>query len=95
MSVRRATKKFDIAIQRVMQDRGKVYGNPADTFRQIQIMETMVSGCSDSAIKHALEMICVKLMRVAETPTVDNLDSVIDIAGYARCIAHIMEDNDA
>jgi hypothetical protein len=87
-------KKFDKAVQNITQERGKIYGNPADTFAEIQIMKSMVAGCKDAAIRHALEMICVKLVRIAETPTLVNIDNVIDIAGYARCMVIIMEQHE-
>jgi len=86
------TEQFDTAIQSITQERGEDYGPPADSFREIMIMQSMVSGCKDPAVRHALNMICVKMVRLARTP--DHIDSVIDIGGYARTIAIILDDDD-
>ena len=41
----------------------------------------------DPLVRNALRMIGVKMARLVQSP--DHLDSVIDIAGYARTIAMI------
>jgi hypothetical protein len=41
--------------------------------------------------RHALEMICVKLVRLCQDPTPANIDNVVDIAGYARTIAMVWD----
>tara|TARA_R110000765_G_scaffold211103_1_gene316211 strand:- start:56 stop:334 length:279 start_codon:yes stop_codon:yes gene_type:complete len=85
----KATDEFDAAIQSVTQDRGRDYGHPKDTFANIAALQCVVRSCPNPAIRHALEMICVKLVRLTVTP--DHMDSVIDIAGYARTIAMIID----
>ena len=84
------SETFDRAIKNITRQRGSIYGPPGDTFREIAVMQSMVSGCEDAAIRHALNMICVKMVRLARTP--DHLDSVIDIAGYARTIAMVLDE---
>jgi len=86
------TEQFDTAIQSITQERGEVYGNPAQTFRAIAHMQAIIGHCPDPAVRHALNMIIIKLVRLAEMP--DHMDSVIDIAGYARTIALILDDHD-
>ena len=85
------TDKFDKAHETVTQDRGKIYGHPFSTSVQIAYHQIMVVKCPDPRVKHALEMICVKLVRLCQDPSSGNLDSVIDIAGYARTIAMIWD----
>lgn len=79
--------QFDKALETITQDRGKAYGHPHKTFGEIAALQVMVAGCTDPRVRHALEMICVKLVRLCQDPTPDSMDSVIDIAGYARTIA--------
>ena len=85
-----ATSDFDAALQQVTQERGKDYGHPLDDFRRVSLIKWAVSECRDDEVRHALEMIGVKMARLVETP--DHLDSVIDIAGYARTIAMIHDE---
>jgi len=85
------TDAFDIAIQSVTQDRGEDYGPPGPGFTTIGHMQSMINHCRNAAVRHALNMIIVKIVRLAETP--DHMDSVIDIAGYARTIAMILDEN--
>ena len=84
-------EKFDNATAEVTQTRGLDYGDPAETFATIAIMQACLSKCASPAIRHAMNMICVKLVRLAETPDSNNLDSIIDVAGYARTIAMILD----
>lgn len=84
------TALFDDATQHVTQDRGSVYGHPLDDFARVALIKQAVDHCADTEIKHALEMIGVKLARLAQSPT--HLDSAIDIAGYARTICMIVDE---
>ena len=79
--------EFNKALETVNDERGVIYGHPLEHFTQIATMKDVVRMCPDPAIRHALEMIIVKVARLTQTP--DHLDSVIDIAGYARTIAMI------
>ena len=84
-----ATQKFDTAIQTVTQERGTVYGHPADDFARVVKMAEGIADCADPHIKHALYMILVKVARLAHSPR--HIDSLIDIAGYCRTIAMIID----
>lgn len=77
--------QFDDVTRKVTEERGAVYGHPSDDFAKVDKIKEAVAGCPDPIVRHGLEMIGVKLARLAATP--DHLDSVIDIAGYARTIA--------
>lgn len=82
-------EQFDAAIQTVTQQRGEVYGHPAVDFDRVARLKAVVAECADAPVRHALEMICVKVARLIETPS--HNDSAIDIAGYARTIAMIWD----
>jgi len=86
--------EFDKTLATITQDRGKTYGHPFSTFDQIARYQIMVIKCPDPRIRHALEMICVKLVRLCQDPSSGNLDSAVDIAGYARTIAMIWDEAD-
>ena len=83
------TEAFDEAVKVITQLRGDDYGHPADDFARGALIKEAVKDCPDPRIRHALEMIGVKMCRLVHTP--DHLDSVIDIAGYARTILMIVD----
>ena len=85
------TDQFDTALATITQERGEAYGHPHETFDQIAVLQVMVVECPDPRVRHALEMICVKLVRLCQDPTPANMDNVIDIAGYSRTIAMIWD----
>jgi hypothetical protein len=80
---------FDAAIQKVTQERGATYGHPADDFAKASKIKEAVAACPDPLLRHCLEMIGVKLARLAQTP--EHLDSWIDVFGYARCAVMIID----
>lgn len=79
----RPLETYDGATQRINDDRGTVYGHPIENFSRIQALKAQVRDCKDPHVREALEMICVKVARLVESPA--HVDSFIDIAGYARC----------
>ena len=85
------TAQFDKALETITQERGAAYGHPHTTFDDISVLQIMVVECPDPRVRHALEMICVKLVRLCQDPTPANMDNVIDIAGYARTITMIWD----
>jgi len=89
-------EQFDKAIQTVTQERGEDYGDPGPSFRAIAEMQSQIMNCQNSAVRHALNMIIVKIVRLSETPTHSPafMDSVIDIAGYARTIAIVLDEEE-
>lgn len=72
------------------QQRGAVYGHPLDDFNRAHRLKTVLSEMPDAELRHALEMVAVKMARLINTP--DHLDSWDDIAGYARCGRMIIEE---
>ena len=89
---------FDTALLMVTQDRGEIYGDPKESFGKVSLMKVALADCPNAAIRHALEMICLKVVRISQSPDSRSMDSIIDVAGYARTIAMILdkeESNDA
>lgn len=86
------TSEFDAAIKTVTKERGKVYGSPLHHFERCAKGAEMISACPDPVVRHALSMMWVKMCRLIESP--DHLDSVIDIAGYARTICMAQDERD-
>lgn len=83
------TAAFDLQIGSITQRRGASYGHPYDDFGRAAQIKEAVSSCPDPRIRHVLEMIGVKLARLAQTP--NHLDSWIDIAGYARTAVMVLD----
>lgn len=75
-------EQFDAAVSLVTDDRGSVYGHPKDDFGRAVRLKAVVAECPDPLVRHVLEMLCVKIARLVQSPW--HLDSWIDIAGYAR-----------
>jgi hypothetical protein len=81
--------EFDEAVAKITQVRGEVYGHPADNFKRIVALQALLADCPTPEVRHALDMICVKLARLVRTP--DHVESLIDIAGYARTVAMALD----
>lgn len=82
-------EQFDAAMQSVTTERGAVYGHPSDDFARVAKMAEAIKDCPDPLLRHVLYMILVKVSRLAKTPS--HIDSLIDIAGYARTGAMVLE----
>lgn len=82
-------EQFDKEISDIFQRRGAVYGDPCIDFDRAARLKAVVAECSDQRARHVLEMLCVKISRLIETP--DHLDSWVDIAGYARTGVKVTE----
>lgn len=83
-------QQFNAGIQRVTDQRGQVYGHPRLDFGRVDRLKSVVAECRHPLARHAMEMICVKMARLIETP--DHLDSWLDIAGYARTGVMVTDD---
>ena len=83
------TEAFDEALKTITQVRGVDYGHPNDDFAVANQIAHAVEDCPNPQVRHALRMIGVKMARLTHTP--DHLDSIIDIAGYARTIVMILD----
>lgn len=85
-------KKFQEDIEIITRQRGAVYGHPLVNFERIAHLKAGVSGCKDPVVRHALEMVCVNVARLVETP--DHYDSLLDIAGYVKTILMILDERE-
>lgn len=86
------TNAFNAALSRVNEDRGAVYGHPAEDFAIAAKIKDAIRPCPDPRIRHVLEMIATKMARLCTSPY--HLDSWIDIAGYARTATMVMDYDD-
>ena len=80
---------FDAAYEVVTADRREVYGDPLDTYRRVAALRTVVDECSDPQLREIIGMVAMKLVRLVQTP--DHLDSWVDVAGYARTAAMLLD----
>jgi hypothetical protein len=85
----RPLEVFDAATKIVTDERGNIYGHPADDFAAVARLKAALPRFKDPRLQHAAEMIAVKLVRAATTPT--HIDSWIDIFGYARTAVMIVD----
>jgi hypothetical protein len=83
------TEKFDRAAKGITQQRGQTYGHPVDDFHRVSLIKEAVADCPNPEIRHALEMIGVKMARLVTSP--DHLDTIVDIAGYARTMVMVLD----
>ena len=81
--------EFDAAYAVVTADRRDVYGDPLDTYRRVAALRTVVDECADPQVREIIGMVATKLVRLVQTP--DHLDSWIDVAGYARTAAMLLD----
>lgn len=82
-------EKFDEALKNITGERGADYGHPSDDFSIAYQIAHAVDDCPDVRVRHALRMIGVKMARLTTSPF--HIDSLIDIAGYARTITMIAD----
>ena len=69
-------------VERVVRERGKLYGHPSVNFSNIAQGWEVILGVPVSSQQVALCMMWLKICREANKPTDDNL---VDIVGYAIC----------
>ena len=81
------TEQFDAA--KPTGERMANYGHPADDFERAHAIKEAVRDCEDVLLRHALELIGVKMARLVHNPY--HVDGWIDIAGYARTACMIMD----
>lgn len=81
--------QFDAAYAVVTADRRDVYGDPQDTYRRVAALRAVVDECPDPQVREIIGMVAMKLVRLVQTP--EHLDSWIDVAGYARTAAMLLD----
>jgi hypothetical protein len=70
-------------------ERGRVYGHPQEDFERVAVMTAPLADCQDVVLRHVLYMIIVKICRLIVTPAHE--DSWLDIVGYARTAAMVLD----
>ena len=79
-----------LTVDDLVQQRGSVYGHPLDDFGRVAKLKAVVADIKDPELRHAAEMVCVKLARLCTTP--EHLDSWDDIGGYAKTGRMVIEE---
>lgn len=80
---------LDEAARLTSGDRDGTYGHPADDYGRTAMIFSAVLGVPVTAEQAILCMMGVKMSRLCHTT--DHRDSVVDIAGYARCYERCLE----
>jgi hypothetical protein len=66
------------------------YGDPANLFERVAARWSQTLGVKVTPPQVAILLIDLKIARLAGDPK--HLDSVIDVAGYAACLAEVLGD---
>lgn len=74
----------------VVTRRRRNYGDPRDLFERVAVRWSQVLGVKVTPAQVAVLLIDLKVARLAGDPR--HLDSVIDVAGYAACLAEVLGD---
>lgn len=77
-------------VEKLTEERGSVYGHPLDDFGRAAKLKEVVSVIQDPILRHAAEMVCVKLARLCQSP--EHLDSWDDVGGYAKTARMVIEE---
>jgi len=82
-------EEFNTKLSTVVDERGADYGHPSDDFGRADKLISVINECRDPEMRHALRMVAVKIARLIHSP--EHLDSIVDIAGYAKTMALILD----
>jgi len=74
----------------VVRDRRGVYGEPVDLFERVSARWSQVPGIKVTPAQVIICLIDLKVARLSHDPR--HLDSIIDLAGYAACLAEVLSD---
>lgn len=70
--------------------RRREYGEPVDLFERVAVRWSQVLG---TKVTPAQVLVCLVDLKVARlTHDLRHLDSIMDIAGYAGCLAEVLSD---
>ena len=70
--------------------RRREYGEPVDLFEQIAQRWSLTLGTKVSPAQVIVCLVDLKVARLAHDPR--HLDSIVDVAGYAGCLAEVLSD---
>lgn len=76
-------------VSELNKERSSAYGHPTRAYELIAALVAPLEDCDDEILKHVLYMILVKVARLIVTP--DHGDSWLDIVGYARTAAMVLD----
>jgi hypothetical protein len=74
----------------IVSRRRREYGAPADVFEAVAKRWSLTLGTKVSPGQVVLCLIDLKLSRLSRDPK--HLDSIVDVAGYAGCLAEVLGD---
>jgi hypothetical protein len=70
--------------------RRRDYGEPVDLFERVAVRWSQVLGTKVTPAQVLVCLIDLKVARLTHDPR--HLDSIIDVAGYAGCLAEVLSD---
>jgi Domain of unknown function (DUF6378) len=74
----------------IVDRRRRTYGQPTELFEQVARRWSLVLGVNITPAQAMLCLVDLKVARLTHDP--GHLDSIIDIAGYAGCLAELLPD---
>ena len=74
----------------VVRDRRHTYGQPLDLFAHVAVRWSHVLGTKVTPAQVIVCLVDLKVARLTHDPR--HLDSITDIAGYAACLAEMLDD---
>jgi Domain of unknown function (DUF6378) len=74
----------------IVARRRGIYGEPVELFQQVAKRWSLVLGIEVTPAQAMLCLIDLKVARLTHDPR--HLDSTIDVAGYAGCLAEVLTD---
>ena len=74
----------------VVRDRRHTYGQPPDLFERVAVRWSQVLGTKVTPAQVIVCLVDLKVARLSHDPR--HLDSIIDVAGYAACLAEVLSD---
>jgi hypothetical protein len=74
----------------VVRDRRHTYGQPLDLFERVAVRWSQVLRTKVTPAQVIVCLVDLKVARLSHDPR--HLDSIIDIAGYAACLAEVQHD---
>jgi hypothetical protein len=66
------------------------YGEPVDFFERVAVRWSQVLGTRVTPAQVIVCLVDLKVARLAHDPR--HLDSIVDVAGYAGCLAEVLSD---